>query len=243
MPPPSVSHTCGWSLANSHQSRVAARRAPVWAEGSGRQPDHAPFIAFLSPHLFQLSWHVAMYGPHDHLLAIGRLLVDWLYLPKRWQGHGCDTAVVSPRQKHRKTRMLTHKHSHRPAATCLDWHMQGSGHPAWCICGWEAKGDPLQSLGRKPEVQFAPLTKAQKIKATRDPVTAFPDSPLSTAGSRVWRGAAGLQKSDRSDGKSVSTYRLKTKSLYLLTIPVKMKDRTLAKSSLCSFIPTDGRSS
>lgn len=76
VPPPSVSHSCGLSLAYSHQSRVAARRGPVWAEGSGQQHDCASVLVFLSPHLFRLSWHVTMYGPQRHLLAIRRLLVD-----------------------------------------------------------------------------------------------------------------------------------------------------------------------
>lgn len=76
VPPPSVSHSCGLSLAYSHQSRVAAHQGPVWAEGSGQQHDRASVLVFLSPHLFRLSWHVTMYGPQRHLLAIRRLLED-----------------------------------------------------------------------------------------------------------------------------------------------------------------------
>lgn len=60
-----------------------------------------------------------MYGPHSHLLAIGRLLVDSLSQP--WQSHSPHTTVVTPSQKHIKSQMLTHKHSHYPTATCLAW--------------------------------------------------------------------------------------------------------------------------
>ena len=80
MPPPSISHSCGLSLAYSHQFGVVACWGPVWAEGSGQQHDRASFLVFLSPHLFQLSWHVTTYGPHGHLLAIWRLLVDSICL-------------------------------------------------------------------------------------------------------------------------------------------------------------------
>lgn len=39
--------------------------------------------------------------------------------------------------------------------------------------------------------------------------------------------------------KSVTTYRLITKSLYLLKIFVKIKDRILAKYDLFSYVQTD----
>lgn len=54
---------------------------------------------------------------------------------------------------------------------------------------------------------------------------------------------AALQKLYLSHCKSVTTYRLITKSLYLLTIFVKMKDRILAKYDLFSYVQTDGTNS
>lgn len=76
VPPPSVSHSRGlsWHILISPGWRLA--EGPARAEGSGQQHDRASFLVFLSPHLFQLSWHVTMYGPQRHLLAIRRLLVD-----------------------------------------------------------------------------------------------------------------------------------------------------------------------
>lgn len=111
VPPPSVSHSCGLSLAYSHQFRVAARRGPVWAEGSGQQHDCASVLVFLSPHLFRLSWHVTMYGPQRHLLAIRRLLVDSIC-----GGTGRATALTPPwlpsvRNRDRVRRWHTQTHA------------------------------------------------------------------------------------------------------------------------------------
>lgn len=54
---------------------------------------------------------------------------------------------------------------------------------------------------------------------------------------------AALQKLYLSHCKSVTTCKLITKGLYLLTIFVKMKDRILAKYDLLSFVQTDGTNS
>lgn len=93
--------------------------------------------------------------------------------PGRWQGLGQKAAVVTPNHKHRKSWKLTHQHARHSTATCLGWHTQrksvASGHPAWCLCGGGAKGDPLAMFGWKPGVRFAPLTEVQKRKASGGP--------------------------------------------------------------------------
>lgn len=80
VPPPSVSHTVvyhwrslispGWGLAEAQSGQ----------RGTGSSGTALPLLVFLSPHLFGLSWHVTMYGPQGHSLAVRRLLVDSLLL-------------------------------------------------------------------------------------------------------------------------------------------------------------------
>lgn len=170
VPPPSVSHSCGLSLAYSHQPRVAARRGPVWAEGSGQQHDCASVLVFLSPHLFRLSWHVTMYGPQRHLLAIRRLRVDSVC-----RGTGRATALTPPwlpSVRNRESQMLTHTDTRHPTATGLAWPdtdkgTVASGHPAWCLCGWGVNGDSWLTLVRS--LEFNLHWQSQKVKPTSNP--------------------------------------------------------------------------
>lgn len=233
IPPPSVSHSCSLSLAYSHLSRVAARRGPDRAEGSGQQLDQASSLVFLSPHLFRLSWHITMYGPHSHLLAIRRLLVDsicqglgkaaaltllWLPLVKNISRVRCWHTNAHTSQPPLVLPGLAHPKEQWPVA---------SGHPAWGLSGWRAKADPLLSLIRSLEFNLHHW-QGPENKIRQRSLTPFTDSPFHgwLMGLEI---TAALHKLQLSRCKSVTTYRLKTKSLYLLTILVKMKDRILAK--------------
>lgn len=169
-----------------------------------------------------------------------------LYLPRHWQGHGSNTAAITLSQKYIESQMPTHKHAHHPTATCLarpgaDKGTVATGHPAWCLCGWGANGDSLLSLVRSLEFNLHHW-RSPKNKINQRSLTPFADSPFQgwLMGLEI---TAALHKLHRSCCKSVTTYSLKTKSLYSLTILVKMKERILAKYSLFSSMQTDGRSS
>ena len=138
MPPPSVSHSCGLSLAYSHQSRVAARRGPVWAEGSGQLHNRASFpcvsvTSFVSAQLTRS--HVWASGP----LASNSKTSRGFSSPARRRVHGHNIAAVTPSQQHIKSWTRTRDHARHPTATCLGWHAPrkgvASGHAAWRLCG------------------------------------------------------------------------------------------------------------
>lgn len=141
---------------------------PVWAEGSG-QPDWASFLVFLSPHLFQLSWHITMYGPHGHLLAIRSLLVDgW---PRCWQNHGSNTAVVTQSQKPIKesnadteTRPLSNCHSSCLARPKKQW--PAATQPDVSVA--EELKETLWKVWWEAQNSVAPRLEGQRIKPPRD---------------------------------------------------------------------------
>lgn len=200
--------------------------------GPGRGEWAAAWPGFLS--CISVTSFVSAQLTHNHVWASQPFASDsktprGLYLSRHWQGRGSNTAVVTPRQKHIKSQMLTHERSHEPTATCLAWpgtprRTVASGHPARGLSGWRAKADPLLSFIRSPEFKLHHW-QGPENKISQRSLTPFIDSP-----SHGWlMGLEILHKLQLSRCKSVTTYRLKTKSLYLLTILVKMKDRKLAK--------------
>lgn len=120
--------------------------------------------------------------------------------------------------------------------------MQGEGgHPAWCLHGWGAKGDPLHSSARNLEFN---LHHWQKTRKWNQPeilnAIHWITIPWLVNG---FGNNCCITKIIFVTLKISHHLKLITKSLYLLTIFVKMKDRILAKYDLFSYVQTDGTNS
>lgn len=229
VPPPSDSHSCGLSLAYSHQSRVVACRGTSLGRGEWA----AAWPCFLS--CVSVTSFVSAQLTRNHVWASETFASNskpphGLHSPRHWQGpgpnaaHPCDHPwSKTERESDAATHTRTPPDCH---LSCLARH-KGTGatrHPTWCLRGGGANRHPSLSSVRSLEFNLCHWQSPENKTNPRS-VTPLPDSPL-----HGW--LMGLETTaalHRSCCKSVTTYSLKTKSLYLLTILVKMKDRILAK--------------